>query len=81
MNANEPAFPSEDDDLNRKTGMDLRAYVATKVMAAIISRSLRPNDCNNKSVNWADTSLPPQRMTAKLAVEYADCLIAELSKP
>lgn len=74
MNANEPAFPTSFPIKDQ--GITIRAYIATKMDAALIS-------CP-KVVRFKDGGIP-ERMEwtsyAKAAVEMTDALIAELNKP
>lgn len=62
MNPNESAFPNPSDDPDCLT---VRAYIATKAMAAIIMNS--------------EYEFTKDRI-AKESIECADALIAELSK-
>lgn len=52
------------------SGMSLRAYIATKAMAAIIGRPI---------TDYPDGELPTRAETASDAVAYADALLAALA--
>lgn len=62
-NANDSAFP---DDCNE--GMDLRTYIATKLMAGLVSNQNTMPETTNDAL-------------AKASCSLADALIAELNKP
>lgn len=82
-----PAFPvdcwSNPNDSNNSTwqsGMSLRAYVATKQMAAMLSRNGVYNDITEDGVPLNEQGWYFDQC-AKCAVKAADALLAELSKP
>lgn len=68
MHANDHAFPAEDDGLNHYSGMTIRTYIATKLMAGLISNPNTMPETTNQAL-------------AKASCSLADALIAELSKP
>jgi len=73
-----PAFPLGDFEWNKanahNNGMTLRTYIATAAMQGLLA------DHKDHSDEVADGETCPQT-TARLSVEHADALIAELSKP
>lgn len=76
MTGKEQAFPISSDRPERgiTPGMDLRTYIATKAMAAIIGTRQ-----SQDTMRPAAANVEPKVVAAR-AVAYADALIAELSK-
>lgn len=76
MKPTDPAFP----DGGPQGGMDMRAYLAAKAMAAIVSRlgtaTIKPE------TEQADTVRAKERAAAvaRGACHYADALLDELAK-
>lgn len=76
MKPTDPAFPGPNDgNIPGEPGIDVRTYLAAKAMQAIAS--------NGALLNQLGERVPPKNfpeLLARVAVEYADALIAELSK-
>lgn len=73
MDANAPAFPSAGESNGftfRESGIDIRTYIATKALAAII----------NAEYGATAQRLRPEQ-AAEDATTFADALISQLSKP
>ena len=70
MNANTPAYPHEEQDscgnpMTRHAGLTKRELIAAMVLSGIA----------------ADPNCTTAKICAKNAVEWTDCLLAELAKP
>jgi hypothetical protein len=85
MNDGGPAFPviAENGLGHVNEGMSLRDYLASKAMAALITRPLNACSTGNNNLKWAEATRNPMGRVNDLAADsyrIADAMLAEREK-